>query len=86
MTAAGFILMIAIGVMGAYENVVPSLVAILLIIFGAAILIFALIASSIVIVADFWKAWAHCQATRTRQPFETKTKWRQTGKQADGTR
>ena len=56
MTSAGFILMIAIGVMGTYDNVAPSLIATLLIMFGAAILIFALIASSIAIVVDFWKA------------------------------
>lgn len=72
MTAAGFILMIAIGVMGAYENVVPSLIAALLIIFGTVILIFALIASSIAIVADFWKAGPTAKPQERGSPSKPK--------------
>ena len=71
-TAAGFILMIAIGVMGAYGNVVPSLIAAFLILFGAAILIFALIASSIAIVANFWKAGPTAKPQERGSPSKPK--------------
>lgn len=75
MTAAGFILMIAIGVMGAYESAAPSLIATLLIISGVGITAFALIASGIAVVRDLWKA------TITAKPQElgSPTKQKQSG-------